>query len=225
MSDGSSVDLGDQKQALSALMDGEADAGGVLRACAAWRVDAEARDAWHTYHLIGDVLRSHDIPADAGHDAEFLSRLRSRLAQEPVVLAPAPSAAAELPPQQVVQVANGAPVTARRRAWAAPFAVAAGFMAVAGALVVTRVVVPGPAAPGATTVAVAMPSQEVAPQIVAASASLAPDDSVDLATAADTKIVRDPRLDRYLAAHRQYGYTVAVPGVTLRNAAAIAPER
>jgi sigma-E factor negative regulatory protein RseA len=41
------------------------------------------------------------------------------------------------------------------------------------------------------------------------------------------RLVRDGRLDRYLAAHKQFGNPsgLSVPGVMLRNAAAVVPER
>lgn len=218
MSDGS-VDHGDHKQTLSALMDGELDVNAVQRACAAWREDADVRARWHAYHLVGDLLRSEETRVDAGHDSEFLARLRSRLADEPVVLAPQPRAVPL--EEERVHVANGVP-RVRRRAWAAPFAVAAGFVAVAGVLVVTRVGGPTPGAPAAASTFAAATLPAVETNAVAASASLAAaDDNIDLASAApETKVVRDPRLDRYLAAHRQYAMTLAVPGVTLRNAAA-----
>jgi hypothetical protein len=74
---------------LSSLMDGELDASAVSRACGQWRDDPEVRARWHTYHVIGDVLRSYELASDGGHDAAFLAAFRQRLAQEPVVLAPA----------------------------------------------------------------------------------------------------------------------------------------
>ena len=105
-------------EALSALIDGEADASVLGRACAAWRDQPATRSEWHTYHLIGDVMRSDDLASAPSRDAAFLARLRVRLADEPVVLAPAPLA----------------PATRRMRPrrWAGPVAVAAGFVAVAG---------------------------------------------------------------------------------------------
>jgi sigma-E factor negative regulatory protein RseA len=223
MSDG--VDHGDRRQALSALADGELDAGAVQRACAAWREDPDARTTWHAYHLIGDVLRSDDLCAHAGHDEQFLARLRRRLADEPVVLAPEPLPVAQ---PAAVQVGNGTSAV-RRRAWAAPIAMAASFVAVTGLVVATRM---GPAAGIARgdTLAAATPQiATLAAEQVAASASFAADDlqsgDANDGVATDAKLVRDPALDRYLAAHRQYGYALSVPGVTLRNAAAFEPGR
>src|SRR5574341_547341 len=72
---------------LSALADGQLDAGAAAAITSRWRDDQGARSAWHAYHLIGDVLRSDDL-ANARRDEAFLRRLRTRLIDEPVVLAP-----------------------------------------------------------------------------------------------------------------------------------------
>ena len=181
-------------QALSALMDGEAAES--EQACQAWRDDANARADWHAYHLIGELMRSDDLRCAPQHDARFLGRLRERLAAEPVVLAPAASVA---PARQ----------STWRRAWAAPMAVAAGFVAVAGVLVVTRVAAPNGAVQDRSALATPAP--------------------VGLAglPGSDTRLIRSAELDRYLAAHRQYSNTsaLAVPGGSVRNAAAAASGR
>lgn len=119
---------------LSALADGQAYAAD--RACSHWRDDAQARKTWHAYHLIGDVMRSEELARPAAGDAAFLGGIRSRLATEPVVLAPAPMAA---------------PVR-RRPAWLLPMAAAVGFVMVAGVLVVKREGGPG-TTPADTTLA------------------------------------------------------------------------
>lgn len=124
--------------ALSALADGEATASEVTQACVAWASDAESRERWHSYQLIGDALRSDTLP-DAGRrsDRDFLDSFRARLADEPVVLAPAALAAtrpAVAPPAAFgVQPSHAV----RRRHWAGPSAVAAGFVLVLGAVVTT----------------------------------------------------------------------------------------
>jgi len=222
MSDGS-ANQGDPKQSVSALADGELDAASVQRLCAAWRDDPSVRSTWHAYHLIGDVLRSEDLASRAGHDEAFLASLRSRLADEPVVLAPQP-----LPPSAPPAREASATPAVRRRAWVAPFAVAAGFMAVAGVLVVTQVSAPT-GAPAALVAAVPR-ADSPAPRAVAASpgpGAVVGGEAVAVAAPSDLKLVRDARLDRYLAAHKQFdrGAPVSVPGVMLRNAAAYAPER
>ncbi|WP_170200680.1 sigma-E factor negative regulatory protein, partial [Ideonella azotifigens] len=73
-------------QGLSALSDGEADGRELRLSVDAWRQDPELRASWHCYALIGDVLRSDDLASAPKQDASFLTALRSKLAQEPVVL-------------------------------------------------------------------------------------------------------------------------------------------
>lgn len=190
-----------QDDALSALVDGEADATLAASVTAAWRDDAALRARWHRYQVIGDVLRSDEL-ADCGHDADFLQRLRTRLEQEPVVLAPAPLATA---PAAAPRAAGGV-----LRRWARPAAVAAGFVMVAGVLTVTRVdpVSDGlgsapTLAQGAAPALAAAPAPRllVGPLPVAASEGVAPE-RVELA---DGVLLRDARLDQYLAAHEQFG--------------------
>ena len=172
-----------RRQQLSSLMDGDLGAGDAASACQLWRQDAQSRSDWHAYHLIGDVLRSDDLASAPARDAAFLQALRQRLADEPVPLAPAPLATpAVVPIAQVAQVAQGVAAGGRRRGrhWLmAPAAVAAGFVAVAGVMVVTRVMSPVPAA-----------------QPVLADAGRLP------AAGASAVLVRSAQLDRYLSAHR-----------------------
>jgi sigma-E factor negative regulatory protein RseA len=92
------------RMSLSALADGRAE--DADKAIAAWSHDAQARQTWHAYQLIGDVLRSDDLSASADHDEAFLLRLRQQLAKEPVVLAPQ---------ILVAPRASAAPVTASKR--------------------------------------------------------------------------------------------------------------
>jgi sigma-E factor negative regulatory protein RseA len=140
-------------EALSALADGEAGAPDVARACAAWRDDAKARAHWSSYHLIGDVMRSDEL-ADTSGSARFLKNFHERLAQEPVILAPAGLVARHQP--SVVDVgAAQAPVAAplRRRVWAGPMAVAACFVMVVGALVTSQGGLTGAGSPAADNLA------------------------------------------------------------------------
>jgi sigma-E factor negative regulatory protein RseA len=193
-----------QRAALSALMDG--DDGAADEACRAWRGDPSARADWHAYHLIGDVMRSDEHRADGTRDARFLAAMRTRLAAEPVVLAPTPAPVA-------APLAHDA---RRARRWMAPTAVAAGFMAVAGALMVTRVSAPDSTA-ASLAAATATPAVGVRPVAVAASQ----------AVVENAPMIRSAELDRYLAAHRQYanGAVQVAPGGAVRNAAATAPGR
>jgi sigma-E factor negative regulatory protein RseA len=197
---------------LSSLMDGELDASAVGRACGQWRDDSGVRANWHAYHVIGDVLRSDELASDGGHDAAFLAAFRQRLAQEPVVLAPAPMGAAG----QVT-------VTRRRRAWVTPAAVAAGFVAVAGVLVVTQVS-GGLSLRGTQADASLAKVQSPSPVMVVSMGSAASAGAADdlPAVVPNGRLIRDVRLDEYLAAHKKFGGS-SVPGGPsgfLRNAAA-----
>lgn len=172
-----------RRQQLSSLMDGDLSDADAAAACALWRHDPQARGDWHAYHLIGDVLRSDDLAAPAARDAAFLQGLRQRLADEPVPLAPAPLQPPAMPASQ------GPQAGARRRGrhWLmAPAAVAAGFVAVAVVMVVTRVVEPSPAP-------------------ILAGVDKPP------AAAPSPVLVRNAQLDRYLAAHRSLA-NGAAPG-------------
>lgn len=214
------------RQALSDLMDGAADADAAARTCEAWRGDGAVRSDWYAYHLIGDVLRSEDLAHPPERDELFLSALRVRLSQEPVVLAPQPERSVPVPAVAPLRVANGAAAGSRslwRRSWVAPSAVAAGFMAVAGVLVVTRVA----DAPSASPVMADAARPLVAPvdSDVRPVSTLVPSAAVPVA---NNKLIRDARLDRYLAAHKQYGGSsmLAMPAVAVsRSAAPAAADR
>jgi sigma-E factor negative regulatory protein RseA len=198
----------DKRQRLSLLLDGDASPDGAEDACAAWRDDGELRAAWHVYHLIGDVMRSEDLARPAARDAAFLASLRGRLKSEPVILSPQAASA------------RPAPQRARRRSWIGPAATAAGFAAVAAVLVTTRVATPD----DESTAVLARSPAGVLP--VAASAALF-DGSDAQPLLADGKLIRDAHLDRYLAAHKQYGDSSAVvlPGIVLRSSTSVPPAR
>lgn len=209
-------------EGLSALVDGELGSDAGARVCAQWREDPQARANWHAYALIGDVMRSDDLASPVDRDCAFLARLRARLADEPVVLAPAElPAPVELPlAPAAVAAAGGA-----RRAWRTPVAVAAGFVVVAGALVATSV--PGSLPFGGSPATVAQTGNATA-------VATAPSPLRAVSVAQDTEpvrlngqLIRDARLDEYLSVHKKFGGSSApgVPSGFLRNAAAEAPAR
>ena len=191
-------------EALSALMDGEVqDADEVAQGCRAWREHARLRESWHRYHLIGDVLRSDDLAGTGARDAAFLRQLRGRLAAEPVVLAP---------------TSRPAVVRQRRWRWAAPAAVAAGFVAVAGVLVVTRTPVAEPAAVPVANAPIAAPVVPVAKAEADTEPALVP--------VQNSQMLRDAQLDRYLDAHQQFARSTALGAAgLLRRATAEAAGR
>ena len=158
---------------------------------------ADGREAWCAYHLVGEVLRTGRASA-ASPPELFLSRLQRRLQQEQ------PLAAAALPTVR--------PVAVRQRESANDWRwkIAAGVASVAAVAAVGWNVwgVGGGAATAQPQLASATPN----PAVVEASA---------------TPVLRDPRLDKLLAAHRQLGGATAL-GTTsgfLRNATFEGPAR
>lgn len=223
-------------ESLSALMDGCASEAEAQRLTQHWAKDAKARHDWHAYHLIGDALRSTELVQSADHDRAFLAKLSARLAQEPVVLAPQIQGAVDVEvDREVPSRATVRPSVAALRArvrWAAPVAVAAGFMAVAAALVALRAGEPVSAGSEAR-----MAQSGPLPQAPAPDQTLQPARSVVLATAPASRplpaselgptpvyvvngqMVRDARLDRYLQAHKEFaaGSPLGMPAGYVRN--------
>lgn len=197
---------------LSELADGQADERAAQGACQAWREQPEMRRTWHSYQLIGDVLRSEELARPAAGDLAFLAGVRARLAQEPVVLAPAPL-------QQPAPVPMPVAAVARRQRWLAPAAAAAGFLAVAGVLVVTRLAAPEGSA--------GQPLQARTAPAVAPSSGLmlANTGGVAAAQPGGTGMLRDARLDAYISAHQaaRGGGAAAVPGAGLRSVEVVVP--
>lgn len=184
----------DSRSWLSAAVDGDEQA--LDRACAAWRSDAQTRATWHTYHLIGDAMRSSELANRPAHDEAFLATLRTRLAAEPVVLAPQPL-----------------PAAARRTpgAWRVPAAVAAGFAVVAGVLVVSRLSTPTES--GAPALASASSAPGAGAVRAAGGLPVAGETAVN-----SNGYIRDARLDEYLRAHQAARGAIGVPGGGLRRA-------
>ncbi|MEQ1804230.1 MAG: sigma-E factor negative regulatory protein [Burkholderiaceae bacterium] len=194
---------------LSALADGELGASEVASACANWRTGASCHATWHTYHLIGDVLRSDDLASSPAADRAMLEKLRERLQREPVILAPEP-------------VLHGAPAARSQRTarpWTALAAVAAGFAAVAGVLIVLG-------GPSVDLSAVRISLSGAAPASFADAASR-PFEPTPQPVFADGRLVRDARLDRYLDAHKHFSGVSAlgVPSTFLRGATSDASNR
>lgn len=211
---------------LSALVDGELDGVALAQTCNHWRESVDSRSTWHAYHLIGDVLRSDDLASDPARDAAFMQALRARLASEAVVLAPR---SADASTAQPAAARRAGAARSRRWSWMAPSAVAAGFVAVAGVLVLTRA--PGTSADRADGASLALAAQPgalaplgVAPTLASQMAGAdAPQSLV-----ASGQLIRDARLDRYLEAHQQFAGSSAlgVPSGFLRSATTvITPDR
>ena len=207
---GSGSDPGHARgEELSALLDGELQGGPVERICSEWRADARSRDTWHSYALIGDVLRCEDLAHSCASDEQFLRDFRKRMASEPVILAPRSV-------QHSVDGSSGdgeLPTVRPRGVWAWPAALAAGFVIVVGAVVGVPVGNSADSLMAVSRAEEAVPPSDVYP--------------AGMELVFDGQVIRDPRLDRYLLAHKQFAGT-SVLGPTsglLRHAAVEVPER
>jgi sigma-E factor negative regulatory protein RseA len=180
------------QELISALADGQLQGDAFAHAIEVAADDPSGQEAWHTYHLIGDVLRSGELAA-ATAPVAFLGRLKTRLAQEETRYRP------------LLQAEQGPAVpVAREAANDASFRwkLVAGFASMAAVAAVSWMAVGGFAgkpeqgqlafAPSSATVAAGQPGV----------------------------MIRDPQLDEFMAAHRQLGGASALqmPAGFLRNA-------
>lgn len=188
---------------VSDLVDGQLQGGDCAHAFDALLSDGQAMQTWHTYHLIGDVLRSSEL-APSRCDHAFLERLERRLASEPqrpvIVESSQVSVTSNLPS------ANASVFRWKMLAGVAGFAL----VGVVGLSLWTQTSLPGEAQ-------------------IAAQAVVGPRAPVALVAADSTAgtMLRDPRLDELMAAHRQLGGLSAlqVPAGLLHNATYESPAR
>ncbi len=213
------------KELLSALVDGELY-GDELSQAVAWAEEGEGHASWQLYHLVGDVLRSPELAHHSQHD--LLSGLRAQLAQEPPLsLQPAALeqlAPAQLPMTSAVQSLVRDPVA---NASVFRWKMAAGFASVAAVAAMGWNLVVVPAGTGsqlAQAPAASQASVQLAQGMPGAPMMSVPqtDGSViAVATGNGSEVIlRDPRLDELLAAHRQFGSkaSLQMPADFLRNA-------
>lgn len=224
MSSGSVTDVILLEQ-LSALADGELDDAAAAAVCTGWRAAAPARASWHAYHLIGDVLRSEDLATDPARDAVFVAALRARLAAEPIVIAPSREPLGGMARSRRSVSAAEHLRGHRRWFWTATPSIAAGVLVVAGVFMLMRSVDPT-TAPDATLagadIGAAAPAGD--PQRVEAVAALDSGGSAPVFVT-NGRLIRDARLDSYLAAHKQFAGSSAlgVPSAFLRSATVESP--
>lgn len=195
------MDKLDDQELISALADGQLQGEALARGVRVAAGDAASRSAWHSYHVIGDVLRNGHAPVAATPPEAFLARLRENLQQEQPVRPPQP-----------------APLVLPVRTRAQPAANDWRWKLVAGVASVAAVAAVGWNVWG-TAGASAGPQLAAAP----APAGVVPV-AVDPRAA---PMIRDPRLDQLLQAHRQLGGATALqnPSGFLRNATFEGPAR
>ncbi len=192
---------------LSAMMDGECPAHELPLALRRLAQDAELKQRWERYHLIGDVLNGHVAEAI---DSEFAARLQVLIAQEP--------------PLSTV-AATAAPTTARR-AWARP---ALGFGLAASLTLGTLLVLRGqqelPSGPlqaqantpaNTTLVAAnppALPTNAVVQRVAVATPTAVAPPLMSAAAATPSEPDWAQTLNQYLLNHNEYASRNSVQGV------------
>jgi sigma-E factor negative regulatory protein RseA len=187
------------QEMISALADGQLQGEAFARGIEAAAGDSAAREAWHTYHLIGDVLRSGEYVAGTVPSA-FLGRLQLRLQEEQRVAQSGPGSIGISAAHQAAQAAND---TSFR------WKIVAGFASLAAV-----------AAVGWTLVGGLAGKPERGQLAIGHGATV-------LAESERGVMIRDARLDEFMAAHRQLGGASALqmPAGFLRNATFEGPIR
>jgi sigma-E factor negative regulatory protein RseA len=180
------------QELISALADGQLRGEAFARGVEVALTDPEALEAWQTYHLIGDVLRSGEAAVGTAPTA-FLSKLQVRLRQEEGVVPARPPI--EFRESRTTGMRREAANDASLR-WKAVAALAsvAAFAAISWTAIGSLSGKPEQAQMAAHGGTIVAGSQGV--------------------------MIRDPRLDEFLAAHRQLGGASALqaPAGFLRNA-------
>lgn len=208
-------------EAVSALADGQLQGEAFARAVDGVCADDELQATWRTYHVVGDVLRAgrHSACTDSG---QFLARFQARLAVESVK--PLQEAVPMLP--------ESAPTTLHVEAANEPvfrWKLVAGVASLAAAAAIGwNWVGNGAAVPAAGP---QLASQQVPPMLVSSEGSVlaAMQQNAPAASAGATArvlvgngapqvMLRDPRLDQLLEAHRQAAGGAQMPSGFLRNA-------
>ena len=211
-----------EREQLSALMDGQLQGGEWLQALHSAE-QPEGRATWLAYHVVGDALRSTELAAHGASSSAFLARFQQRLAQEqPLPAATLQDAAL----QQVVPARADSALPQSANASVFRWKMLAGLASLAVVASVgwnsfDRLQQQGTSGQqlAAAGTGAARPAPAQAPvQQAAASAE---------ASSSSATMLRDPRLDELLAAHRQFGSTTALqmPAGFLRNATFEAPAR
>lgn len=209
------------RELVSALVDGQLRSDEFARVLSCLQESDDGMSTWHAYHLVGDALRCADLAAGR-NDQAFVTRLRIRMlslegvkddAARPRVaeiVSVTPSGGVRTPPPERIQDAAANDPDMRWK-WLA------GFASLAAVAIFGWHLAGSDAGPGQGMQLSAAP---------AGSTAGAPPGTPDPAAEAQV-MLRDPRLDELLAAHKQLGGTSALqmPAGFLRNATFENPGR
>ena len=215
------MDKQNQREWMSALADGQLHGDACAQAVAQACDDADAQATWQLYHLVGDVLRSGELARpDTGGD--FAACVLARLQRED-------AAAGVAQPARLVaieSVALPAGETGARPVFDAKkeaantsvfrWKMVAGFASLAAVAAIgwNSASMLGSAPAGGQLAQAPVAGQ---PSLVAVAV---PQLAAQAANGAAPVMLRDPRLDEFLAAHKQLGGNSALqmPAGFLRNA-------
>lgn len=214
------------REQVSALADGHLQGEAFAQAIEAVCTEGDSRAAWHTYHVVGDVLRSGSHSACSDSSA-FLARFQQRLAAEPVVAMPA-----------LVPVAAPAAVQVHRRADAANepvfrWKLVAGAASMVAVAAISWTLIGSGTTNSQAGAQIAAQQQPAVNSVLAAAAvnsqqpastTLTPT-RVMVGNGNPQVMLRDPRLDQLLEAHQQAGGASQMPSGFLRNATFEGPTR
>ena len=219
--------LQDCRERISALVDGQLRGDEFSEVLALLGQSDEAISAWHSYHVVGDVLRSGDLEHARG-DMAFVSRLRSRLVSpaglqlsaDEMLMGDLQSSRNSLKSSGTIEfertVLSRVSTNDSSRYWKR----IAGFASIMAIAVMGWHLSSGAVWLGPLSQLASAPADD---------ATLVATKAQGAATyAADPPVMlRDARLDELLAAHKQFGGTSALqmPAGFLRNATFATPSR
>lgn len=210
------TDLMHGQEAISALADGQLRGEEFARAVESATANAQALATWHAYHVVGDVLRCGELAA-CRHDVDFMARLKTRLGQEQIQVRA--EGAIDFVAKNAYSERGSDPNNAENRAanesvfrWK----LVAGFASLAAMVAIGW--------NGFAPVNPAASQTQLAQAVIPAQSQAGPTAVADGGSAV---LIRDPRLDAFLAAHEQFGGTSALqmPAGFFRNATFEGPTR
>lgn len=207
------------REQLSALADGQLQDDEFAQAMAFAATDA-GRAHWHAYHVVGDVLRSSELASP--YRSALLDRVRAEISRDP---SPA-THPAMLVSGELTQVADAEAAAAKvANAGVFQWKMVAGLASLAAVAAIGWNTYAGLQGPAAATQLAAAPGVAAPAD---ASIAVADNQGHNGGSLNGKQImIRDPRLDELLAAHKQFGSTTALqmPAGFLRNANFEAPAR
>ena len=197
------------RERVSALMDGQLHSQEFAHAVRAACDDADAQEAWNTYHLIGDVLRA-GVAVHGNVAPDFVARVQTRLQAEGVAMAPVAEVISQRPGAGGAEPLPARPPAANTDSFR--WKMVAGFASLAAVAAIGWNSASTVSAPTAAPQLAQAPQTMASPLVAVAVPSLGQGGSAVM--------LRDPQLDDILAAHKQQGGSSALqmPAGFLRNA-------